>query len=199
MPYLSSQFLSDQYYLPCVDPTILWLKPSLLQKHTTAGGHNISHPIISFYFILLPLRNLWHNNLQSQITARRLISQSKVFNLQLLCQLTRAQATESRPGEYPWTLSREPTQHYMARNPARSSKAPPEKMRREERAGERKWQESKEIEGETVWKWSKKGKGKRDREYEQTWVTQSGLVFVSTAFFWPFSSDWAIPALLFSH
>lgn len=41
-------------------------------------------------------------------------------------------------------------------------------MRRGERAGERKWQESKEIEGETVWKWSKKGKGKRDREYEQT-------------------------------
>ena len=58
-----------------------------------------------------------------------LISQSKVFNFQLLCQLTRAQATEAWasasepvPGEYPWTLSAWQGNH-STWNPARSSKA----------------------------------------------------------------------------
>lgn len=105
--------------MPCSDLTILWLKRSPIQKRTAAAaaGYSISHPITSFRFMPLPLPIglgdiIFCKDCTSKITAVPLISQSKAFNFQLLCQLTRAQATEAWarasvpvPGEYPWTLS----------------------------------------------------------------------------------------------
>lgn len=95
-----------------------------------------------------------------------LISQSKVFNFQLLCQLTRAQATEAWasasepvPGDIPgrWALGREPTQHETQPSLA---KLPPEKRRRP-RKGRGKGRGKRRL---REWKW--KGKkirgGKRD-------------------------------------
>lgn len=85
-----------------------------------------------------------------------MISQSKVFNFQLLCQLTRAQATEAwaaasvpAPGEYPWTPNAwqgnppnstwHETQPGLAKLHLRRGNGGEERGK-----GERKWQERNE-------------------------------------------------------
>lgn len=143
-----------------------------------------------------------------------LILQSKVFNFQQLCQLTRAQATEtwapasaSVPGEYPWTQSTwqgtHSAVHGMKQSPVKQSST-----WEEERGRKCQGKEGKRI----VWE-KQSGSGREERgksEQERDRNGRNGsmnepvwlylFVYSFIFFFWLFSSNCgAIPVLLFPH